>query len=152
MIHSTETHSVNTKTQEYLSGWQRARAELANFRTRISNEQGRKDKQTKRQIIQDLMPLVDNFQAMTDHVPPELADNAWTQGVLHIAKQLEQLLAQYNVEPIKADGAQFDPNLHEAISSVKNKKFTSGHIIEVLQPGYIMGNDVIRPAKVKVAK
>lgn len=152
MIHSTEIHSVSTKTQEYLAGWLRARAELVNFRARVVNEQGQKDKQTKRQIIEDLMPLVDNFQAMTNHVPPELANNSWAQGVLHIAKQLEQLLAQYNVEPIKADGAQFDPNLHEAIDSVKNKKYTSGHIIEVLQPGYIMGDEIIRPAKVKVAK
>lgn len=152
MIHATEIHSASTKISEYLLGWQRARAELANFRKRAASEQGYRDKQTRRQVIEDLMPLVDNFQAMTDQVPTELVDNSWTQGVLHIAKQLEQLLAQYNVEPIKADGVQFDPSLHEVIDSVKNKKFTSGHIIEVLQPGYTIGDEVIRPAKVKVVK
>ena len=152
MIHSTELHSSSKKINEYLIGWQRARAELVNFRARVSIEQNHKDKQTRRRIIEDLMPLVDNFQAMSIHVPTELKNNSWTQGVLHVAKQLEQLLIQYDVAPIKADGAQFDPNLHEAVDSVKNKKFTSGHIIEVLQPGYTIDDEVIRPAKVKVAK
>jgi molecular chaperone GrpE len=152
MKHSREIHSNSGKAKEYLAGWKRSRAELVNFQARVSSDQIDRDKRNQRQVIEDLMPVVDNFQAIIAHMPTELSDSSWAEGVLHVAKQLEQVLAQYNVKKIKAEGAKFDPMQHEAIDMVKNKKITSGYIIEVLQPGYTMGDEVIRPAKVKVAK
>jgi len=152
MLHSTEMHSLNSKTNEYLAGWQRARAELMNFRQRVASVQEDKDKQAKRQVVAELIPLTDNFQAMCDHLPSELADHPWAQGVLHVAKQLEAILAQYNVTAIKTNNTKFDPALHEAVESVTHKKFTSGSIVAVVQTGYTMDDEVIRPARVKVAK
>ena len=151
MLHSSEIHG-SSKSLEYLSGWQRARADLDNYRRRTLQEQQHQSQQAKRRLIYDLMPLVDNFQAITHHLPSDLKDNVWAQGVLHVARQLEQLLNQYDVEPINPSHQSFDPILHEAVATVKDKAYPSGQIVEVLQSGYKIGDQVIRPAKVKVAK
>jgi len=151
MVHSSQIHGFN-QALEYLSGWQRARAELDNFRRRVQQEQAQQAQQAKRRLIYDLMPLVDNFRAITMHLPPSLQDDVWAQGVLHVARQLDQLLSQYDVVPINQSGQPFDPVLHEAVATVKNKAVSSGYVVEVLQSGYKLGEQVIRPAKVKVAK
>src|SRR3989338_216799 len=135
MLHSSEIHSIS-KASEYLSGWQRAQADLDNYRRRVHQEQHQQNAQVKRRLIYDLMPLVDNFRAITVHLPADLHDNVWAQGVLHVARQLEQLLSQYDVVPINQLGQPFDPVLHEAVATIKDKAFTSGQIVEILQSGY----------------
>lgn len=152
MTYANEIHGVDNKMGEYLAGWQRARAELANFRKRMAEEQALRDKQAKQRIIEDLIPLLDNFRVMVLHLPAEMKEDQWVQGVLHIAKQLEQLLEDYSVSPIEAEGEKFDPSLHEAVEYVPETKADSGFVSDVLQRGYMMDGEVIRPAKVKVAK
>lgn len=151
MLHSSEIHGVS-KAREYLSGWQRARADLDNFRRRVHQEQQQQNEQVKRRLIYDLMPLVDNFRAVAIHLPAELKDNVWAQGVLHVTRQLEQLLQQYDVVPINEAGQPFNPVLHEAVATVEDETAGSGLVVEVMQAGYRIGDQVIRPAKVKVAK
>jgi molecular chaperone GrpE len=151
MLHSSEIHG-SSKAREYLSGWQRARADLDNFRRRVHQEQQQQNEQVKRRLIYDLMPLIDNFRAITIHLPADLKDNVWAQGVLHVTRQLEQLLSQYNVVPINESGQPFNPVLHEAVATVEDNEASSGSIVEILQTGYKIGDQVIRPAKVKVAK
>lgn len=153
MTHASALHSlISSREQEYLSGWQRARAELDNFRKRIEHEQTTRRTQTQREIITPLLELADNFQTMIQHLPKELEDNAWAQGVTHVARRLEQLLNDYGVSPVGSVGHKFDPSQHEAVSHTKHKNTASGHIIEIIQVGYKMGDTVIRPAKVKVSK
>lgn len=152
MTYSNEIHGAGNKVGEYLAGWQRARAELANFRKRMAEEQALRDKQAKQRIIEDLIPLLDNFRVMVLHLPSEMKEDQWVQGVLHIAKQLEQLLDDYSVKPIEAEGEKFDPSLHEAVEYVTGSEAPGGVVADVLQTGYMMDGEVIRPAKVKVAK
>lgn len=151
MLHSSEIHGVS-KAGEYLSGWQRARADLDNFRRRVHQEQQQQTEQVKRRLIYDLMPLVDNFRAVAIHLPADLKDHVWAQGVLHVTRQLEQLLQHYDVEPIDQSGQPFNPVLHEAVATVEDETASSGLVVEVMQAGYRIGDQVIRPAKVKVAK
>jgi len=136
---------------EYLDGWQRARAELDNFRKRTQEEQSLRHVQAAQQAIEPLLELSYNFQAMIEHVPVELADHSWVQGVIHVARQLEDIIASYNVSPIEALNQPFDPQLHEAVEKVKHTKESSGQVVEVVRAGYVMGDRVIRPAQVKVA-
>lgn len=152
MTHASTLHSpTRLKEQEYLAGWQRARAELDNFRKRLRGEQEHLQQRTRQEVATSLLELTDNFQTMTDHLPEELADHTWAQGVLHIARQLQSLLHDYGVTPINTVGDQFDPSQHEAISHTKHKNTTSGHIVAIVRVGYKVGDTVIRPAKVKVA-
>jgi molecular chaperone GrpE len=134
-----------------LAGWQRARADLDNFRRRLGEQNNSERHRLKKEILSSLLPLADNFQAMTDHVPAEFERNAWTDGVRHVARQLDQLLADLGVTPIEALNKPFDPVRHDAVSSVKQPDAATGQVIEVIQPGYIFHGEVIRPAKVKVA-
>lgn len=152
MIHASQTHSNNQKERDYLEGWQRARAELANIQKRLVDEQLSQRRNITKDVTQALLAVADNFQAIVQHVPEEINNHAWTEGVLHVARQLEGVLADFGVTIIEAKGQSFNPVLHEAIEQKKAKNVAPGTIIEVLQPGYKMNGDVLRPARVRVAK
>ncbi len=140
-----------SKEQEYLEGWQRERAELQNFRKRTQEQALRNNQQALKAVLEPLLPVVDNFQAMMKHVPLELERQAWVAGVLHIARQVEQLLSEYGVRTIEALGQPFDALRHEAIESVVVAGTPSGQVVEVVTPGYLVGDEVIRPARVRIA-
>lgn len=151
MIYSSTLHAVSSsREQEYLAGWQRARAELDNFRKQLLEEQGARQLSARREVVESLLLLADNFQALTQHMPENLQSDSWAQGVLHVARQFEQLLNEYGVTQLNPQGQIFDPQLHEAIEEVDGEE--SGLVMAVLQPGYVMGDIVLKPAKVRVAK
>ena len=152
MINATQLHGSKVKENEYLDGWQRSRAELANLQKRLVGEQVQQRQKVTREITGELLTLADNFQVMTRHVPEELAENSWTTGVLHVARQLTQLLEEFGITLIEAKGQNFDPKFHEAVEQTSKTKLSTGSIVEVIQAGYQIGDEVVRPAKVKVAK
>jgi molecular chaperone GrpE len=151
MIHSSQTHAVRSpKEQEYLDGWRRARAELDNYRKRAAEERRQDKARALREVISSLLSLADNFQAIVEHVPPTIAKESWTQGVLHVARQFDQLLSEYGVTPLGEANQDFDPLQHEAIGDIPASDGRPGKVAEVLQRGYMLGTKVIRPAKVKI--
>lgn len=138
------------KEKEYLEGWQRATAELDNFKKRLQSEKELQKVQLREEVITPLLSLADNFQSIAKFVPKEIEDNPWTKGVLHVARQFNQLLEDSGVIPIEKTDEEFDPTIHEAIEEIKDKNKQSGLVVEVMQRGYRIGDRVIRPAKVKV--
>lgn len=151
MIHSTQIHAAAHNEQEYLAGWQRARAELDNLRKRYQNAQAQQRQQIKREVIESLLALADSFQSLQRHVPDTLAQDSWVTGVKHVARQFEQLLVQQGVQTINPAGDPFDPAQHEAVDQISPNDEPSGIITKVIQPGYKIDNLVIRPAKVRVS-
>lgn len=153
MIYAARAHGARaSREQEYLEGWQRARAELHNWRRRRQAQQGAELARARQEAIVPLLQLADNFQALLQHVPAELVDHAWVDGVSHVARQMEQLLREFGVEIINGAPVPFNPAWHEAVASVPGGKgAVSGQVVEVVQPGYKMGEWILRPAKVKVA-
>lgn len=152
MTHASIIHGARfSVAQEYLAGWQRARAELDNFRKRVQARQHEQVTHHVQRVLEPVLSLNDNFRAMIDHVPAELADHAWAQGVLHIARQLNDILTQFGVTVVGDVGDTFDPRLHEALEDVANTAQPSGTIVEVVQVGYQLNDKIIRPAKVKIA-
>ena len=105
---------------------------------------------TKADILLEILPVLDNFQLAARHVPLELEKNNWTQGIKQIEKQFEAILISTGLEKIPTVGQQFDHNHHEAIESIACEQ-PEGEIIEEIQAGYKIDNNVIRPAKVKVS-
>jgi molecular chaperone GrpE len=151
--HARDTHSSSSlKAQEYLSGWKRARAELDNFRKNMAVREEVQARQQLHSLILPLLSLADNFRAIVQHVPPELEGNSWATGVLHVARQMEDVLQSYGVEKIETAGIPFDPKIHEAVEQVKDKEKDTGTVLQIVLPGYKIGESVIRPAKVKVVK
>jgi len=128
---------------------QRERADVSNVRRQHDALIGGLRSSVKTQVISELLPVIDNFERALKHVPDELKDNAYVKGVQGVVKQFEGTLQQMGVERIKTVGEVFDPGLHEAVSMDEGDG-TVEVVFEELQPGYRLGNDVIRHAMVKV--
>lgn len=128
---------------------QRERADSANIRRRHEEQIGNLKTIVKAQVVRDMLPVIDNFERALKHVPKELEDNDYVKGVQGIVKQFEKTLENLGVERIKTTGEVFDPNLHEAVSMEDGEGDTE-IVSEELQSGYILDNEIIRHAMVRV--
>ncbi|EKD24100.1 MAG: hypothetical protein ACD_81C00109G0003 [uncultured bacterium] len=145
----TQTEQLQKERDEYLDGWQRARAELVNYKKDESKRIDDMMKFANGSLIRELIMVVDNFDlaiaAMEMHGGVE-------KGIYLIKAQLEDVLKQYGLEktPV-AIGDQFDPAIHEAVVSV-DSELASGSVVEEVGRGYYLHGKLIRPSQVKVAK
>jgi molecular chaperone GrpE len=134
---------------ELTEALQRERADALNIRRRAEEDKSRMADFYKVLIMRDLLPALDNLERALKHVPKDMAGHDYIKGIQGVAKQFEQCFEKLGIERIKTIGEPFDPKLHEAISVEGD-----GHGVEVvceeLQPGYKLGEDVIRHALVKV--
>lgn len=130
---------------------QRLQAEFANYQRRETEAKADLLNLAKRDVVAQLLPLLDNLDRALAHRPSELADNAWASGVEAVARQATEALAGLGVERINALGQPFDHNLHEAVS-MEDGEGDQEVVLEELQPGYKMGATVIRHSMVKVGK
>jgi molecular chaperone GrpE len=134
---------------ELTEALQRERADAANIRRRHDEQiVGLKDL-VKANVVRELLPVIDNFERALKHVPKDLQDNDYVKGVQGIVKQFESTLTQMGVERIKTIGEVFDPKYHEAVS-MDDGAGEVEVVCEELQPGYVLGDEVIRHAMVKV--
>jgi molecular chaperone GrpE len=134
-----------------LAGWQRAQADYQNLKKEA--EKSRLDSiiLANKNLIENLIPVFDNFALAIKHQPMDLQDNNWVQGIIYIHKQLQEILIAEGVEIIDPKGQVFDPNMHEAVESIESENgLESNTIVEVLQVGYKLKGNLIRSARVKV--
>jgi molecular chaperone GrpE len=147
-----ELDDMRRKVDEFSDGWQRERAEFANYRKRIERDRETEKQNSKIDIIKKYLAVNDDFERAMKNIPQDSVQAAWLQGLQLINQKLKTLLEGEGITPIPAENKAFDPVLHEAISHEDNPDFESGQIIEVVQKGYTIGDRVIRPALVRVAK
>ena len=142
---------LEEKIAELTAGWQRTQADFENYKKQSQKEKEKNIRSANANLIFELLPVLDNFQLATKHLPGDLQNNNWAQGVQQMEKQFEYIIYQSGLTKIETIGLEFDPELHEAIGEVKSDK-KDGTIVEEILAGYIFNNIVLRPAKVKVAK
>lgn len=147
-----ELENIRSKSDEYLDGWQRSRAEFANYKKRVEREQAQLYQTTSGAIIKRYFEIIDDLERALNNRPKDGDGAVWAEGIELIYRKFISLLENEGIVVMKAQGNQFDPNLHEAISSEENDKYESGQIIEVIKQGYSMGDRVLRPALVRVAR
>jgi len=147
-----ELDAIRLKSDEYLEGWQRARAEFANFRKRIDREREQSHQTAAGTIIRRYLEILDDLERALSNRPPEGEGAIWAGGIELIYRKFLKTLESEGVKRMEAEGEMFDPNMHEAISHEESPDHESGQIIEVVQPGYMLGDRVLRPALVRVAK
>ncbi len=140
---------VQAKAAENLDGWQRTQAEFINYKNRIQRDREVEYTSMKGDIIRKMLPVLDDLERSLAHRPE---NDSWADGMELIARKFQSVLEVEGVTRIEALGQPFDPNFHEAISSEPNDDVESGHVIEVVQNGYMLGERVIRPAMVRVAQ
>ena len=148
----SELDDIQAKAEEYLDGWQRARAEFANYKKRVQKEREDSRSFITAEILSKYLTVVDDFERALRDRPTGEAAQAWAEGVDMIYRKLKTILEAEGVEEIHAVGELFDPNFHEAISFEESEDHNEGEVVDVIQPGYKLGERVIRPAVVRVAK
>ncbi|MBI5302582.1 MAG: nucleotide exchange factor GrpE [Chloroflexi bacterium] len=140
------------KSAEYLDQWQRARADLSNFRKRADKEREDFGKFANSVLIARLLPVLDDFDRAFQTIPDNLRELTWIQGVMLIARKMNAVLEAEGLKPIDALNQPFDPNVHEAVIHEETDQHDDGVVIAELQKGFKLNDRVIRPTMVKVAK
>ncbi|HEY44968.1 MAG TPA: nucleotide exchange factor GrpE [Anaerolineae bacterium] len=147
-----EIERLQSQANEYLDGWQRARAEFANFKKRTDREMEEARSQIASEILAKYLDILDDLELALMNPPSNDETQAWTDGIKLIQLKLNAMLEAEGVETILVEGDTFDPNFHEAITYEENEDHQDGQVIETVQKGYKLGDRVLRPAKVRVAK
>ncbi len=147
-----ELDDLRQKVDEFSDGWQRERAEFANYRKRVDRDHVMQKQNNKIEVIKKYLAVHDDLERALKAVPADSNQESWFEGLNLIVQKLKNILDGEGIAPIPAENGAFNPELHEAISHEENEEFESGQIIEVVQQGYTIGDRVIRPALVRVAK
>jgi molecular chaperone GrpE len=140
---------AEAKASEYKDGWARSQAEFQNYKKRLERDNELTYASMKGDIIKKVLPALDDLERALQNRP---ADDSWASGIELIARKLQNILESEGVKRIEANGAVFDPIFHEAITHEPSDDVESGHVIAVVQNGYMLGERVIRPALVRVAQ
>jgi len=138
--------------QEYLDGWQRARADFQNQKKETAAEKERFMKFATEDLVQRLLPVLDSFNMAFNNTEAwEKVDKNWRVGVEYIYAQFKSVLEENGVEPIDPKGETFDPREHTSVEVIPTDKKEEDNIVtEVIQKGYRLRDRVIRTARVKV--
>jgi molecular chaperone GrpE len=127
----------------------RTAAEFDNYRKRMDRERRDLAEYTAGEVIKELLPIIDNLERALQAAAQE---EPLRKGVELIHKQMIEVLRKRGVTPIEALGADFNPNFHQAVIHEESTQHREGEVMEELQRGYVVGERLLRPAMVKVAK
>jgi molecular chaperone GrpE len=128
----------------------RALADFDNYRRRVERERAGAARSGKRELLVALLDVIDNFDRALEHIGD--APSSVSKGVQAIHRKLLGLLEAQGITPFASLGETFDPALHEAIGSVESDEYESGTVADEVQRGYRWGDEVLRPARVRVAQ
>jgi molecular chaperone GrpE len=143
---------LQARAKEYLDGWQRARADFTNYKKRVDSQMLDSYQNASSDVLKSLLPIIDDFDRAIASVPADLADNPWVTGTSMIQRKLSKMLDDFGVKPIDPRGEVFDPNRAEAVGVDEDSDAPSGTVTETLQKGYRVGERILRPAMVRVAR
>lgn len=151
-----ELEAAKSKAAENLEGWQRERAAFTNYKKRVEREQAEMYQAAAGRVIARYLDVLDDFDRAVKGQPGAGEGGEtltkWAEGIGLIYRKFQAVLDAEGVTRIEAEGKPFDPTFHEAVVHAESDAHPSGHVVEVLRHGYKLGDRVIRPALVKVAK
>ncbi len=150
-IDNKKIKELESKIAELTSGWQRTQADFLNYKKQTADERLKLISSAGADIVEQLLPVLDHFQLAAKHLPKELETDNWAQGIKQIEKQFENILFDNGLERIESIGQEFNPQIHEAVEEIESEK-PAGTVVEEILSGYKYSGEVLRPAKVKVAK
>jgi molecular chaperone GrpE len=146
-----ELADLQRERDDYHDRWMRKTAEFDNYRRRIERERREQADQAVVGLLEELLLVVDDFdRALT--VDADASGDAYRKGVELIHAKLHDMLRRQGLRSIDALGADFDPNLHQAVVHETSAEHREGEVIGELRKGYMMGDRLLRPAMVRVAK
>ena len=143
--------AAEAQAKENFDKYIRQVAEFDNFRKRTISEKAGMYNNGVRDVVEKMLPVIDNFERAVNTVNDADKENAMYKGVEMILKQFNEILSSIGVSEIPAEGEPFDPMLHSAVMHIDDESCDDNVIVEVFQKGYKLGDKVIRPSMVKVA-
>lgn len=144
-----ELEQLKAQAAENLAGWQRAQADYANLEKSWQDRQGQFMEMARGALALEILPIKAHFDMAVEHIPEDARSQAWVQGIVHIQREMQQLLEKVGVQQLPEADA-FDPSLHEAVGHEASTQ-PSGAIVRVVRPGYAMNGKVIQPTQVVVS-
>jgi molecular chaperone GrpE len=138
--------------EEYLKMLQRVQADFLNYKRRVEAERESKDDAVRADTIRAFLPIVDDLERALGHIPSDVAKEGWAQGFSLIDRNLAASFERLGLRRLGAEGEVFDPNVHEAVAYEEHPTLPEGHVASVMRPGYQLGERVVRPAQVTVAR
>lgn len=129
----------------------RAQADFDNFRRRAKQEREEFAKYASSQLLEQLLPVIDNLERALSAGKDNKDPNALTKGVDMTLRQMVQVLEQQGLKPMEAVGQPFNPDFHQAVMQVESEEFEEGYVVEEIQKGFMLKDRVLRPAMVKVS-
>src|ERR1035437_4766766 len=143
---------AKTEKEEYLTGWQKERADFANYKKDEDTRRAMFSESMRERILSRFLSVMDSFNmAVANKEAWEKVDPNWRQGVEYIYSQMNTIFEEYGVKPVGEVGESFDPNIHQSIEMIPTDKKENDHkVSEVVQKGYKLDDRVLRPARVNV--
>lgn len=143
---------AKAEKEEYLTGWQKERAEFANYRKQEDDRKAMMSEAMRERILSRFLSVMDSFNmAFANKEAWEKVDSGWRKGVEYIHSQMNTIFEEYGVKSVGVVGESLDPNIHESIEMVPTTEKDQDHkVAEVIQKGYKLGERIIRPARVNV--
>ncbi len=147
-----DIESLKAQLDDRTSQYMRIAADFENFRKRTQKEKEEQEQQVKCVTIKELLPVVDNFERARAQIKPQTdAEMNIHKSYQSVYKQLVDAMKKIGVSPMRSEGKEFDPNLHEAVMREPTSEQPEGTVLEELVRGYLLGERVLRHAMVKVA-
>ena len=147
-----ELENTRSKGNEYFEGWQRERADFSNYKKRVERDYANMGQALTGELIKKYLVVLDDLERALKTRPVNGEGADWAEGIELIYRKLQNIIESEGVVRIQAENQLFDPSQHEAISHEDDPDHESGEIIEVVQQGYRLGDRVLRPALVRVAR
>ena len=147
----TELDRLKADADESRDRYLRTLADFDNFRKRQREETARLISCSREELIQKLLPVIDNFRRAIESAEAGHSYDTLVEGASLTLRQMTEMLVKEGVEPIEAAGKQFDPELHEAMMTVETDEYPDHTVIDDFETGYTLNGKVLRPARVRVA-
>lgn len=147
-----ELKQARKEKEEYLVGWQKERADFMNYKKQEEDRKSMFSESMRERILSRFLIVLDSFNmAFQNKSAWEKVDESWRKGIEYIFAQMNTVFEEYGVKPIGVVGERFDPNFHQSIDMVETKEKEQDHTVaSVVQTGYVLGERVLREAKVNV--
>ena len=145
----TQVQELTERTDRLLANWQRAQADLANYRRQVEREREELVNAANAALARDLLLVLDDLERAMTSVAEQLRGFTWVDGIWLIEKKLQAIMGAHGLEEIKAEGEPFDPHVHQSVAEAEGQ---AGKVVAVVQRGYTLRGRLIRPALVTVGR
>lgn len=147
-----ELDEKDQRLQETIAQLQRLQADFDNYKKRVARERDEQIRRAENEILLEILPVYDSFDRAFHAYERDGDEQAFIEGMERVVAQFRDALASQDVHPIDAEGQTFDPSRHEALMSAETDEHPPNTVLEAFERGYVRGDDLLRPSRVKVSR